>query len=442
MAPQERKSTQRERLLRGIVQVANRNGYAGASVSAVIEEAGVSRPTFYDYFADRNACFTAAIEDVQTDLLDAVLGALEEQPSQDALAVAVRSVVQFAAAHPARARFLMGESMSGGRVALDARDEGIARAAQAIERARAGSGQGGPLSDLEPRVVLGSVYRMLATRFRRAETSIVKLTDELLEWLASYEVPSEERRWQTLKPTMQPTRSSHLPDAPIQRMPNVFPPGRPRLSESEIAENHRLRVLWAAARLAEQKGYLLTKVADITKLARVDGQVFYRLFSDKQEAFTVVHELGFQEVMNVTAKAFFSVSSWPARSWEAGAAFTQLLQENKLVANLGFVEAYAIGPSAVQRIEDNQSAFLFFLQEGLMQVSDGESPSRLAMEAVISSVFELVYLQARRSKPAIAGMLPYIAHLWLTPFLGVDDANAFIDERSANVKPPKQRRGA
>src|ERR1700733_912081 len=50
MAPQARKSTQRERLLNGMIEVADRRGYAGASVSAVIAEAGVSRPTFYDYF--------------------------------------------------------------------------------------------------------------------------------------------------------------------------------------------------------------------------------------------------------------------------------------------------------------------------------------------------------------------------------------------------------
>jgi AcrR family transcriptional regulator len=45
-----RKSTQRERLLNGVITVANRDGSSRASVSAVIAEAGVSRPTFYDYF--------------------------------------------------------------------------------------------------------------------------------------------------------------------------------------------------------------------------------------------------------------------------------------------------------------------------------------------------------------------------------------------------------
>jgi hypothetical protein len=49
------------------------------------------------------------------------------------------------------------------------------------------------------------------------------------------------------------------------------------------------------------------------------------------------------------------------------------------------------------------------------------------MEAIIASIFEIIYLQARLSSPRIAGMLPYIAHLWLSPFLGVSEADELID---------------
>jgi AcrR family transcriptional regulator len=62
-AQKGQKHTQRERLLAGMVAAANQHGYAQATVSAVIEHAGISRPTFYEYFADRDACFLAALED-------------------------------------------------------------------------------------------------------------------------------------------------------------------------------------------------------------------------------------------------------------------------------------------------------------------------------------------------------------------------------------------
>jgi AcrR family transcriptional regulator len=430
MSTTDRKSTQRERLLVAVTDVTNRRGYAAATVTALIADAGVSRPTFYEYFADRDDCFRQAIEDVQDELLAEVSASLQDRAADQAAGVAVGALVSYAATKPARARFLMGESMAGGAGALDARDRGIARIADVIGAAQADAAGGAPVPDLESRVLVGSVYRMVATRLRRGEAAISKLTVELLGWLSSYRRPPGLHRWQTLSSTPLQERSPHAPEMPLQRTPGVLPPGRPRLSEEEVAENHRLRILNAAARLAESKGYTATTVAEITKLASVDGSVFYRHFSDKQEAFTALHELGFQQVMDVTAKAFFAAEGWPQRSWDAGHALTQLLQANPLVAHIGFVEAYAVGPGAVQRIEDSHTAFMFFLQEGLVHTSEEDAPTRVAMEAIVVSVFEIIYLRIRAGEePQIGAALPDIMHMWLTPFLGTSAADEFIERQ-------------
>jgi AcrR family transcriptional regulator len=428
MAQQRRKRTQRERLIAGMVEVTNRRGYEGANVAAVAEAAGVSRPTFYEYFADREDCFGATIEDTQAELLARIENALCATEPERAWEAAVRALVEYAAGEPGRARFLMAEAMAGGSGALDARDRGVARIAAAIAERLAHAPPKALVADLEPRVVTGSVYRMLASRLRRGEAAIGGLAEELVGWVAAYERSANSRRWSALVAEGTPAPSPHVPDVPIQRMPGALPLGRPKVASEEIAENRRLRLLYAVAKLAESKGYTATTVADITKLARVDGRVFYRLFTDKREAFAAVHELGFQQVMDVTGKAFFSVEGWPQRSWEAGSALTQLLQANPLVANVGFVAAYAVGAGAVQRIEDSHTAFVFFLQEGLLYRPSERPASRVAMEAVIAGIFEVIYMQARRGEQAqIAAMFPYIAHIWLTPFLGVKESDAFID---------------
>ena len=430
MVQRGRKSTQRERLLAGMVAVANRGGYASANVSAVIGEAGVSRPTFYDYFEDRDACFAASIEDVQDQLAGQVAGAIAEHAPEQALGAAIEALVGFASAHPARVRFLSSEALAGGAGARRMRDQGIARMAGTIQAALASAPRTAAAPDVEHRVLLGGIYRLLATRLRRGEPAISRLTDELQSWIGTYARPLSEHRWESLAPAAAGARSPFVPQEPIQRMGNVLPVGRPRISEEEVAENHRLRILYAAARMAEQKGYIATTVADITKLARVDGHVFYRLFKDKQDAFLSAHELGFAQVMDVTSTAFFAGESWPQRSWEAGRALTQLLQENPLVAQVGFVEAYSVGPAAIQRIEDSHVAFTFFLQEGLVYGSPSEAPSRLAMEAIIACIFEIIYLQASdHGTPQVAAMLPHIAHLWLTPFLGGPASDEFIDSQ-------------
>jgi AcrR family transcriptional regulator len=436
-----RKSTQRQRLIAGVVDAANRGGYASASVTAVITNAGVSRPTFYDYFSDRDDSFRAAIEDVQAELLTRVEAALVDLEPEESASALTQAMVAYASEQPERARFLMAESIAGGSEALRVRDRGVIAIAKALEQAQRRAAPDAPLPDLPGEILVGGIYRVLATRLRRGEARISRIGEELLGWLAGYRRPAEQRRWQKLVPGPTPARSPYLPALPIHQTPSVFPPGRPRLSEQEVAENRRLRLLYATARLAEEKGYIETTVSDITRLARVDGRAFYRLFSDKQDAFSAVHELGFQQVMDVTAKAFFAVDGWPQRSWEAARALTQLLQENPLVAHIGFVEAYAVGPAAVQRVEDSHIAFMFFLQEGLVQRPQTEPISRVAMEAIIAGVFEVIYLKSRaRVKPQLARMLSHVMHLWLAPFLGVAESDAFIDRQLQSDELSKAQR--
>jgi AcrR family transcriptional regulator len=424
------KRTQRERLVQGMVEAANSGGYASANVSTVIANAGVSRPTFYDYFSDRDDCFAAAVRDVQDELVERVEQTIAARESSQAIGAAIEALVTFAGSQPARARFGISEALAGGRSAREARDHGIQRIAELIESSLLDAPESGSAPDVEHRVVLGGVYRLIATRLRRGEPAISRLIDELEQWLGSYQRRLAEHRWRALAPAPRSAPSPHLPLEPIQRMANALPSGRPRASDEELAATQRLRILYATARMAEQKGYIGTTVADIVKLARVDRHVFYKLFSDKQDAFLAAHELGFSQVMDLTSKAFFAGENWPNRSWEGGRALTQLLEDNPLVAQIGFVEAYAVGPAAIQRIEESHIAFAFFLQEGLVYREQERPPSRVAMEAIIASIFEIVYLQARdHGTPEVAAMLPHIAHLWLTPFLGAGESDEFIDEQ-------------
>src|ERR1700722_10199942 len=181
-----RKATQRERLLKGMVAAASRDGYAGANVSAVIGEAGVSRPTFYDYFEDRDDCFVATTLDIQEQLLSVVRKTIAPEPAERALAGAIKATLAFASAQPAEARFLMKETLAGGPRALDARDLGIRQNAELVEDAFKDAPDDVAIPDVPIVAVLGALHRLIASRLRRSERALGGLEQDLLEWVASY----------------------------------------------------------------------------------------------------------------------------------------------------------------------------------------------------------------------------------------------------------------
>ncbi len=424
-----RKSTQRERLLAGMIAAANQSGYAGASVSEVIGRAGVSRPTFYDYFADRDECFVAGVTDVQQRLLGEVREAVRSRAPADALEATIEALVGFAIAEPAMARFLTKETLAGETGALDARDRGTAEIAQIVEQAFARVGPEQALPDLPLPIAIGAIQRLLASRLRRRERELSGTLEDLLDWARSYERPVREHRWRTLSPASGIAPSPFLPAMPL-RAPAPLPPGRPRISEEAVAENHRLRIMFATSQVVAERGYTAATIAEITKLAGVDARAFYRLFTDKQDAFSATYEHGFQQTMAVVARAYFAGEDWPERMWEALRAATQGLQGNPTAAHVGFVAAYAVGPGAIQRVEDSRLAFTIFLQEGYRHQQTSNHPPPLALEAIVASLFEILYHEARSSathKPA--GLLPHLMHLCLTPYIGAEQSDRFIDRK-------------
>ena len=414
-----------------MVDVAVREGYARASIAQVIAAAGVSRPTFYEYFTDKDDCFLAALAGVQQRLRLKVTRAVRAAPAAQAVRVTVETLISFAGSERETAQFLTNEPLAGGSRTLDARDRGISEIAQIIERAQKTLQPDTATPDVSPRLLLGTIHRLLARRLREGEGDMAGVSEGLLEWIKSYEQPTGEHRWCALQPIAPPAPWRVLPET-LLREPVALPRGRQRNSK-EVAENQRRRILFAAAAVAQEKGYTATTIADITARAGVERRAFNVLFADKREAFLAVIALGFQRIMAVAAGAFVAGAAWPDRIWEAGRAFTEFLQGNPALAHIGFVEPYAIGREAAQRVEHGFTAFTVFLEEGLRHAPQAAGASNpLTLQAIATSVFETGYHESRRDRSReISRLLPHVAFLLLAPFIGAAEANRFIEGKLA-----------
>ena len=64
-------------------------------------------------------------------------------------------------------------------------------------------------------------------------------------------------------------------------------------------------------------------------------------------------------------------------------------------------------------------------------------PGRLALEAIVAAIFEIVYHEARAGRTAqLSGMIGHMVFLFLTPFLGTEETNKFIDEQFGGAREP------
>jgi AcrR family transcriptional regulator len=438
--PKDRKSTQRERLIAGMIAAVHRNGYAGANVSHIIDHAGVSRPTFYDYFADKQDCFLAAHGELAQLLVGEIRRATDRATPEQAVQASIRRFVELSEEYPDRAALLTNETMAAGRAALDAHDRMMDEMAEVVELARARATERTLTPDLPIQTVFGAGRWLLAPALRNGEHNLSALADDLPSWVDRYMAPSGGHRWSKLEPGPALPPSPHVAEVSL-RPPPTIGPGRPRLSKAEVTRNQRERILYATANVAAAKGYGASTIADITIGAGVDRRVFYKHFRDKQQAFLATHEFAVHQLMALAASAFFSAKEWPQRVWEAMRATTQFEATHPVITHIGHVESHAVGAPAIQRVDDSRAAFTIFLQEGSQLTSS--PPSRIAMEAIAGAVFEIGYHQARRGHSGqISRLAPHASYLVLAPFMGPDAANEFIDEklREASRLPPRSSR--
>jgi len=256
--------SERERLLSAIIEVTARDGYVATTTGSLIATAGVSRRSLYECFAGKQECLLAALELAHEQLLADVRRSVLAEPENGAQ-LAVESLVSFASAQPVAARVVFGEAMAAGQAALDARDRAVDQIAQSIEAVYDPLDAGAAAPDVSARMLIGGVCRLLASRLRRSGQIPPGIGRELIDWLRCYEQPLVMHRWRTLRPVPLPS-----PSASTSTLHSSQPQRAECLDASREghAAHSRARIVAAVARLAEQRGYAATTIAEVTPCSR------------------------------------------------------------------------------------------------------------------------------------------------------------------------------
>jgi AcrR family transcriptional regulator len=428
----EAKSTQRKRLLVGMLAAINTSGYSGATVASVIARAGVSRPTFYEYFIDKDDCFLALYRELSRLLLDQIDQAVNDFPPELALHAVVRQLTKHAEHEPAEAQFLASDVLAGGPRALDERAQTIRQISKTVQAAHATASPKTRSPDLPTQLVIGATHSLVSQRICRGERNLAQLTHELTQWLTHYDDPISEHRWPTLNPGPLPELAPKLSQIRDQPAPQLLS-RRSGLLSNGLAQSQRRRILCATAESAIQTGYAASTLTAITARASLRKPDFYDHFRHKHQAFLALHEIAFQQSMSVGAAAYFSAKRWPERVWRCLLATSQFHAAHPALAHVGLIETHALGLPAIQRVEASRGAFMTLLRAD----SQNKSPllNATAAEAMGAAIFEIAHDRVRHQRAKDLPRYAYhAAYLALAPFVGVQAANRFVERKLQDAK--------
>src|SRR3954454_23818007 len=184
-----RLGVQRDRLLQAAAEVFARTGYAEASAEAISREAGMSKATFYEHFANKEEVILALFDEAAALALGRMAEAARSGPDEPEARVraGLRAFVNALAEYPAASQTLFVEIIGAGPRAMERRDAIINAFAHAIdeENKRAHQRFGAPrLKSAHDTIALvGAISELASRQLRLKEPKDVRELEPVIERL-------------------------------------------------------------------------------------------------------------------------------------------------------------------------------------------------------------------------------------------------------------------
>ena len=174
-----------------MVAMAAEKGYAETTVSDLIRVAGVSRTTFYKYFADKEACFLATLEALVAGVVAITGSSLRgEEDWQQRAERGMETFMQLLVTQPDAARLCVVEADAAGPQARAVVDRAVrqfeAMVASVLEELPEQRG----MPPAMVRAMVGAVRKIMQTRLhRRTEGELLEMVPPLIELAFRYKPP-------------------------------------------------------------------------------------------------------------------------------------------------------------------------------------------------------------------------------------------------------------
>jgi AcrR family transcriptional regulator len=170
-----RLEVQKQRLFDAAAIVFSRVGYADASAEAISREAGMSKATFYEHFANKEECLVALFQYASKAVLGVLVDAARRAGPdyQDRHRAGLRAILDIVDANPSIAQAILVETVGAGPRLAELRDRALNTMAQVMyaETVRGAERGGGPAfaSADEAFAIVGATFELVSRQLRTGE---------------------------------------------------------------------------------------------------------------------------------------------------------------------------------------------------------------------------------------------------------------------------------
>jgi AcrR family transcriptional regulator len=413
---------QRGRLRSAMIELIAERGYPAVRILDLTQLAHVSRPTFYNLYADKEELLLSAYEDIAGRTTTHVAKAYGSGESQaQSLELALVAFAELAATEPEAMTLALLGTFGAGPRALGRRNRTTQALEQMIQTGRERSWSEHP-ADLTTKFLIGGIREVSATRLRQGRAEeLLALAGELGEWANCYP--------QTLPLGLEGSRRVQARDdgrdAPPaakrgRRVEGRLPSGRHDLAREDVVKSQRERIVDATAAIVAEKGFAGLTIPEIASRANVSHETFYEMYPTKHDAFLGAQKVGLHQALRVTAEAYEAREDYWHEGVAAGIdALTEFVCSEPAHAHLTLVDTFGASPAAIEIRESALGSFTGYLRPGFGHAPAQIDVPEIAAEAVAGGIWQVLhhYIEHERMHE-LPDAAPQLVYLTLSPFTG------------------------
>jgi AcrR family transcriptional regulator len=174
----------------------------------------------------------------------------------------------------------------------------------------------------------------------------------------------------------------------------------PGLSRELVAENQRERLFAALVAIVAERGYVATTVGDLLELSGISRSAFYRHFANKQECFLAAFDAIVGKVTADVAEAYAGEAPVEERLLATLQAVAAFVISQPAASRLVFVDYFAVGPGAMDRVEDATTALQQLILAGFREAPERAGVPPLVIRGLIGGVRKVAHTRLRRGEEA------------------------------------------